>query len=87
MGSLVMLMCFAGGSTPPSRGAGTPVNRKAVDESGTLLAGCIAEIYCWNVAYVELLWVDERVPDPAVFSRCAAPGPQTSCRWASFFFR
>ena len=36
------------------------VNRKAVDESGTLLAGCIAEIYCWNVAYVELLWVDER---------------------------
>lgn len=33
--------------------------RKAVDDAGNILGGCIAEIYCWNVMYVDILWVDE----------------------------
>lgn len=36
------------------------ISRKIVDESGAILAGCIAEAYCWNVACVDVLWVDER---------------------------
>lgn len=33
--------------------------RKAVDGDGNTVGGCIAEIYCWNVMYVDILWVDE----------------------------
>lgn len=35
------------------------INRKIVDESGNIIAGCMAELYCWNIAYIEVLWVDE----------------------------
>lgn len=38
----------------------TDVNRKIVGEDGTLMAGCLAEVYGWNVACVDILWVDER---------------------------
>lgn len=36
------------------------INKKITDENGTIIAGCIAEMYCWNIAYVDVLWVDER---------------------------
>lgn len=35
-----------------------PVCRKIVDHSGNIIAGCLGEIYCWNVMSVEVLWVD-----------------------------
>lgn len=35
------------------------INRKIVDGSGNIIAGCMAELYCWNIAYIEVLWVDE----------------------------
>lgn len=36
------------------------ISRKITDGNGTLLAGCVAEVYCWNVACVDVLWVDGR---------------------------
>ncbi|MDE7193282.1 MAG: GNAT family N-acetyltransferase [Oscillospiraceae bacterium] len=35
------------------------ISRKIVDENGNVIAGCVAEIYCWNIAWVDVLWVDE----------------------------
>ncbi len=35
------------------------MSRKVVDETGTLIAGCIAEMYFWKIVSVEILWVDE----------------------------
>lgn len=34
------------------------LDRKMTDENGNIIAGCIARMYCWNVAYVDILWVD-----------------------------
>lgn len=36
------------------------INKKIVDEDGSIIAGCIAKIYCWNVIYIDILWVDEK---------------------------
>lgn len=36
------------------------VNRKIIGGDGALMAGCLAEVYGWSVACVEILWVDER---------------------------
>ncbi len=36
------------------------IDKKVVDENGTILAGCCGEVYCWNVACIDMLWVDER---------------------------
>lgn len=36
------------------------ISRKLVDDGGGIIAGCAAEIYCWRVAAVEILWVDPR---------------------------
>ena len=35
------------------------INKKIVDENNTIIAGCIAEMYCWNIVYVDVLWVNE----------------------------
>lgn len=42
------------------REAFIPLNRKIVDGEGRIIAGCIAEMYFWKVAYVEILWVDDQ---------------------------
>lgn len=36
------------------------INKKIVDEYGSIIAGCIAKMYCWNVIYIDILWVDEK---------------------------
>lgn len=36
------------------------INKKIVDEHGSIIAGCIAKMYCWNVIYIDILWVDEK---------------------------
>lgn len=36
------------------------LSRKAVSESGEIIAGIIARMYCWNCADVDVLWVSER---------------------------
>lgn len=30
------------------------------DDSGTLIAGITAVLYCWRILYTDALWVDER---------------------------
>lgn len=33
---------------------------KIEDENGTVIAGCVAEIYNWGQIYIDILWVDEK---------------------------
>lgn len=35
------------------------INKKIVDERNNIIAGCLAKMYCWNVIYIDILWVDE----------------------------
>ena len=35
------------------------LDKKITDDNGNIIAGCVAIIYCWNVAYINALWVDE----------------------------
>lgn len=34
------------------------LDKKITDDNGNVIAGCVARMYCWNVAYVDVLWVD-----------------------------
>ena len=36
------------------------INKKVVDENNIIIAGCIDKMYCWNIVYVDILWVDEQ---------------------------
>ena len=36
------------------------INKKIVDEQGSIIAGCIAKMYCWKVIYIDILWVEEK---------------------------
>ena len=36
------------------------ITKKILDERNNVIAGCYAKIYCWNVVYIDILWVDER---------------------------
>lgn len=35
------------------------LDKKITDDKGKIIAGCVARMYCWNVAYVDTLWVNE----------------------------
>lgn len=35
------------------------LDKKITDDNGNIIAGCVARMYCWNVTYVDTLWVDE----------------------------
>ena len=35
------------------------LDKKITDDNGKIIAGCVARMYCWNVAYIDTLWVDE----------------------------
>ena len=34
------------------------LDKKITDDNGMIIAGCVAKMYCWNVAYIDTLWVD-----------------------------
>ena len=34
------------------------INLKIEDKNGNILGGCISRMYCWNVLYVDILWID-----------------------------
>lgn len=36
------------------------LDKKITDENGKIIAGCVARMYCWNVAYIDTLWVDKK---------------------------
>ena len=33
------------------------LDKKITDDNGKIIAGCVAKMYCWNVAYIDTLWV------------------------------
>lgn len=35
------------------------IERKMVDDDGNIIAGCLAFSYCWNIIYIDILWVDD----------------------------
>lgn len=35
------------------------LDKKITDDSGRIIGGCVAKMYCWNVVYIDTLWVDE----------------------------
>ncbi len=35
------------------------IYKKIVNDEGEIIAGCLAKMYCWNVIYVDTLWIDE----------------------------
>ena len=35
------------------------LDKKITDDNGNIIAGCVVRMYCWNVTYVDTLWVDE----------------------------
>ena len=34
------------------------LDKMITDDNGKIIAGCVAKMYCWNVAYIDTLWVD-----------------------------
>lgn len=45
------------------------INIKSVDQNGNIIGGCIAKMYCWNVVYVDILWVDESFRNKGIGSK------------------
>lgn len=35
------------------------LDKKITDDNEKIIAGCVARMYCWNVAYIDTLWVCE----------------------------
>ena len=36
------------------------LDKKITDDKGNIIAGCVAKMYCWNVLYIDILWVAEQ---------------------------
>lgn len=32
-----------------------------IEKDGKIIAGIIARMYCWNVVYIDTLWVDSKL--------------------------
>lgn len=45
------------------------IYKKIVNEKGEIIAGCLAKMYCWNVIYVDILWIDEAYRKQGLGSR------------------
>ena len=45
------------------------LDKKITDDAGKIIAGCIAKMYCWNVAYIDTLWVDSEYRGKGVGAR------------------
>ena len=35
------------------------IYKKIVNEDNKIIGGCLAKMYCWNVMYIDVLWIDE----------------------------
>jgi len=35
------------------------IYKKIVDKNNNIIGGCLAEIYCWKVMYIDVLWIAE----------------------------
>ena len=45
------------------------INKKIADESGTIIAGCVAEVNHWNALHIDALWVSEEFQKRGLGSR------------------
>ena len=45
------------------------LDKKITDDNGKIIAGCVAKMYCWNVAYIDTLWVNETYRDKGFGAR------------------
>ncbi len=44
------------------------ISRKITDPEGNTIAGCLAIMYCWKVAAIDILWVDEQYRNQGIGS-------------------
>ena len=35
------------------------LDKMITDDNGKIIAGCVARMYCWNIAYIDTLWVND----------------------------
>ena len=54
------------------------LDKKITDDNGKIIAGCVARIYCWNVAYIDTLWVDENYRGKGLGSKLLAEIEKTA---------
>ena len=54
------------------------LNKKITDDNGRIIAGCVARMYCWNVAYIDTFWVDETYREKGLGSKLLAEVEKTA---------
>ena len=54
------------------------LDKKITDDNGRIIAGCIARMYCWNVAYIDTLWVDSKYRGKGLGARLLAEIEKTA---------
>ena len=54
------------------------LDKKITDDDGNIIAGCVAKMYCWNVAYIDSLWVDSKYRGNGLGARLLAEIEKTA---------
>lgn len=54
------------------------LDKKITDDNGTIIAGCVARMYCWKIAYIDTLWVDEKYRGKGLGSKLLAEVGKTA---------
>ena len=54
------------------------LDKKITDDNGNIIAGCVAKMYCWNVAYIDTLWVGSEYHGQGWGARLLAEVEKTS---------
>ena len=54
------------------------LDKKITDDNGKIIAGCVARMYCWNVVYIDTLWVDEKHRGTGLGSKLLAKVEKTA---------
>lgn len=45
------------------------IKKKFLNANGEIIAGCVARMYCWNVLYIDILWVDKNYRNQGLGSK------------------
>ena len=54
------------------------LDQKITDDNGKIIAGCVARMYYWKIAYIDTLWVDEKYRDNGLGSKLLAEVEKTA---------
>ncbi len=54
------------------------LDKKITDDNGNIIAGCVAIMNCWNVAYIDTLWVDSKYRGKGLGARLLAEIEKTA---------